>query len=74
MENKKVLNALLFCIILYIFGLISYCILDILSGKLLEPFYGKREIKMKIYKSDEILDPDENIDDDENNNTDPDTI
>ena len=71
MENKKVLNGLLFCIILYIIGLIGYLLLDIISNKIVEPFFGKRDVKMKIYKSEEINDPDELP---EYNDDDPDTI
>lgn len=72
-QNKNITLALLCCIILLILGLIIYKFLDIIStfinGKIKEHFDNKRSRRMKIYKSDEIKDPDENP---EYNDNDPD--
>ena len=62
--NNKITLSLFVCLCVCILGVILFYtiqfIYNLLIQKLHEQFDNKRTMKMKIYKSDEILDPDEN--------------
>ena len=58
--NKNISLGLLICIIILLIGLIVYQIINFISSRIfVEQFFNKRNTRMKIYKSDEIFDPDE---------------
>ena len=69
--NKNISLGLLICIIILLIGSIIYLIINFISSRIyIENFFNKRNTRMKIYKSDEIFDPDKSL---LNNNEDPDT-
>jgi hypothetical protein len=69
--NKNISLGLLICIIIILIGSIVYQIINFISSRIfIEQFFNKRNTRMKIYKSDEIFDPDESA---INNDEDPDT-
>ena len=72
-NNKNISLGLLICIIILLIGSLVYLIINfILSRICVENFFNKRNTRMKIYKSDEIFDPDESpIDDDDDPDTNP---
>jgi hypothetical protein len=61
--NKKITITLFVCLIITILYVIIVWLYDkiinFLDRKVYDHFYTKRNIRMKIYKSDEIFDPDE---------------
>lgn len=61
--NKKITLVLFVCLLISIISIIGYKLFDIITNiidnKVYDHFYGKRSNKLKIYKSDEIYDPDE---------------
>ena len=69
MYDKSLTLGLFICIIFLIIGILVYNLLNMLSGmtnKIMEKFDNKRTTRIKIYKSDEIFDPDELPEYDEN--------
>lgn len=69
--NKNISLGLLICIIILLIGSTIYLIINFISSRIfVENFFNKRNTRMKIYKSDEIFDPDESL---LNNDEDPDT-
>ena len=69
--NKNISLGLLICIIILLIGSIIYLIINFISSRIyIENFFNKRNTRMKIYKSDEIFDPDKSL---LNNDEDPDT-
>ena len=69
--NKNISLGLLICIIILLIGSTIYLIINFISSRIyIENFFNKRNTRMKIYKSDEIFDPDESL---LNNDEDPDT-
>ena len=65
--DKKTTLFLLLCLIITSILVLCYWIYNNFFNKLNIPenFNTKRNIKMKIYKSDDILDPDENPENDD---------
>ena len=57
--DKRITITLFISLIVTIIVSSSIWIYDNFISKLIENFDNKRNIKMKIYKSDEIFDPDE---------------
>lgn len=58
--KNSICTILLICILLIIFlSLIVLVLSWIFKRPILEGFYGKRNSRIRIYKSDEIFDPDE---------------
>ena len=69
--NKNISLGLLICIIILLIGSTIYLIINFISSRIyIENFFNKRNTRMKIYKSDEIFDPDKSL---LNNDEDPDT-
>ena len=62
--NSKITISLVVCLCACILGVIIFYIMqfmyNLLIKKMSEHFNNKRNTKLNIYKSDEILDPDEN--------------
>ena len=62
--NNKITISLFVCLCACILGVIIFYIMqfmyNLLIKKMSEHFNNKRNTKLNIYKSDEILDPDEN--------------
>jgi len=62
--NNKITISLFVCLCACILGVIIFYIMqfmyNLLIKKMSEHFDNKRNTKLNIYKSDEILDPDEN--------------
>jgi membrane peptidoglycan carboxypeptidase len=63
--NKYITITLFVSLIITIVVVIVYAFVELVYKKVYDNFENKRDFRVKMYKSDEILDPDEDPEDEE---------